>query len=354
MENKIELGSEFHIALNDLSLVDNNLFTYFNAYETRWLNYGRTAIMQIPIPSKGTILLPEFICESVISCFPKERIQFYHINDKFEIVIDDLLDKVNGGVTVIYIAHYFGFCQNYEDLCTIRTISEQYGITIIEDTTQSLFSQFNLVGDYCVASIRKWMQTPQGGVLYTMKGKLTEKYDLLPCSKDNEKAYGQILKSLFLRDNLNVNREYREIFTDAEMRIDTLTPLERMSDFSRFIISCIDVDTVISKRKRNAHYVNAALEDMGLESIKPFSESMCPLVYPIRVNNRDEFRQYLMENRIYCAVHWPFDGMMPGERYQGIRNAQTLISLPIDQRYGMEEMEYMMEIIRHYRGELLF
>ena len=43
-----------------------------------------------------------------------------------------------------------------------------------------------------------------------------------------------------------------------------------------------------------------------------------------------------MEHRIYCAVHWPFDGICGEEREQARKNGDELISLPIDQRYGIE------------------
>ena len=68
--------------------------------------------------------------------------------------------------------------------------------------------------------------------------------------------------------------------------------------------------------------------------------------------DRDEFRAYLMEHRIYCAVHWPFDGVNEMDRPMGKENAENLISLPIDQRYGYEELEYMASVISAYRGNM--
>lgn len=180
MVNKIELGSEFNISLNNLQIVDDNLFTYLNGYNVQWYDYGRSAIRHIPVPAGKKILLPEFICESVIDCFNKDLISFYGVDDEFYINIDSLLDKIDDSVGCIYIAHYFGFLQKTGDLEMIKKIAANHGIIIIEDTTQSLFSSHQLCGDYAISSIRKWMAVSMGGVLYTTSGGGTSKNIILP------------------------------------------------------------------------------------------------------------------------------------------------------------------------------
>ena len=75
----------------------------------------------------------------------------------------------------------------------------------------------------------------------------------------------------------------------------------------------------------------------------------CPFVFPIKVVNRDSFRAYLIDHQIYCAVHWPFDQFQNKERQQAIQNGQTLISLPVDQRYQKESMDYLFSKIKEYR-----
>lgn len=182
----------------------------------------------------------------------------------------------------------------------------------------------------------------------------------LPCqaklvtNKDNAKAYGMILKDMFLNMDYDTNAKYHEIFLDTERRIDSRSEICLPSDFSKFLIGCVDVDSLINKRKGNAKKLIAALEKMGISPVRDFKKNECPLVVPIRVKNRDNFRKYLMDNRIYCAVHWPVGEFKTNERKQAVHNAETLISLPVDQRYGEEEMEYMIDTIRRYGGELTY
>lgn len=124
-----------------------------------------------------------------------------------------------------------------------------------------------------------------------------------------------------------------------------------MSEFAEFLMRCVNTKTIIKRRKENADQLKYYLDCKGIE-MRAFSKTECPLVYPIRVTDRDKFRRYLMTNNIYCAVHWPFDGCQPDDRKMARKNAEELISLPIDQRYGSEEIAYLCEIIDKYEVKL--
>lgn len=353
MENNIELGSEFNLDVDELSIVDNNLYSYFENYHAQWFDYGRSALRSLRIPKNQKVLLPEFICESVINCFIAENIVFYRIDEYFQIDIKDLIKKLNGTIGVIYIAHYFGHLQNKHLLERLRELANKYGCIIIEDITQSLFSIHNYYGDYVIGSVRKWMQTPQGGFMFSNRHSLPENI-MIQRSKDNSRAIGMILKDLYLKVGYNSNLKYREIFANCENNIDKSEQIKKISNFAEFIIRCVNIDDVKKRRINNTKYLVGYLKEMGIYPALEFREDECPLVVPIRVNNRNNFRKYLMENKIYCAVHWPFDGFQLHNRSNAKWNAETLISLPIDQRYGHTEMDYMISIISRYGGGLSF
>lgn len=353
MESNIELGSEFNISLNDLSVKDDNLFEYLKDYKTQWYDYARSAIKNIPLKKDKYILLPEFICDSVIDCFPKSKIIFYEIDSNFNINIDDLVNKLKDDIGCIYITHYFGYIQNNEALEIIKDYKNNHNILIIEDITQSLFSDHEYIGDYMVASVRKWMPTPMGAVLFTKSnGSSLPKLNFK--NSNNEKAYGMIFKDYFLKTGFDTNEKYREIFINTETDIDEQLNVLGISDFAKFCISCVSISELKKRRKKNLKTLENNLKGLGLESVRSFSDGEIPLVYPLRINNRNKFRSFLIENRIYCAVHWPFDGFMPEERENGIYNSKTLISLPLDQRYGNDEIVYLVDVIRKYGGDLLF
>lgn len=352
----MELGSEFNLSLSSLNITDYHLFDYLKEFKTTiYFDSGRSALKYITrfIPTDGIVLLPEFICESVIRCFDGKRIDFYKIHYDFTIDIENIEEclrkHTNPNVKVIFLMHYFGQVQPGDRLQALKKIAEVHQITMIEDTTHSIFSKKNTIGDYVVSSIRKWMPIPKGGVLYTTKNLPRPAKAEIPVSTENERADGMILKHLFLKGILDCNKEYREIFAACEKVLDKQKNICQLSDFSRFVISCINIKTIISARKENYRFLAEKIGESGLAPACRLGPDDCPFVFPVRVPERDRFRQYLADHKIYCAVHWPFDNTMREARQSAVDNGNSLISLPIDQRYGELEMEYMANVILNDR-----
>ena len=99
------------------------------------------------------------------------------------------------------------------------------------------------------------------------------------------------------------------------------------------------------EEKKNFIFLKEQLKKIGLKAAIDIDNSCCPFVLPIRVNNRDDFRKFLMEKQIYCAVHWSLDGIREDERKVSVKNSRGLISLPIDQRYDDGHMRYLSNSI---------
>lgn len=353
----MELGSEFNLSLAKLNKADYNLFTYLNGFSNVvYLDSGRSAIRYLTsqLSEQDEVLLPEFICESVINCFKKDKISFYKVSANFVADVDDLRRKITTKTKIVFLMHYFGVLQPKGVLSEISDLAKKYGCVIIEDATHSLFTDKNTIGDYVISSIRKWMPIPKGGILFVVRDKLHIQSLDLKKSTDNEKAYGMVLKDLFLKGILDCNSEYRDIFVTCEEKLDEQSDIYQISDFSEYVASCIDITEIIEKRKKNYQYLSTKLERLGVVSAIRMTEDACPLVFLLRLPERDSFRRYLMKNSIYCAVHWPSDGIMETDRLQAIRNSRELLSLPIDQRYDKEHMDYLVEVISKYGGDLSF
>lgn len=358
MENRVELGSEYNISLDQLSIKNNNLFHCLSQFKnTLYFDSGRSALKHVvqQLEEDTIVLLPEFICESVIKCFHKlKKITFYKIKNDFTIDIDDFKRKANARTKVFFIMHYFGAVQPEEVLQEIKRIANFYNSIIIEDTTHSFFSNSHTIGDYMVCSLRKWMPIPQGGVLYFENNKANVSMPHYEQSQDNQRAYGMILKDLYLKTGGDYNNTYRNIFARAETVLNNQDRPKMMSDLCKFLISCVDIGELISTRRRNYKTVKNYFKEWGVTSPCMIHEENCPLVFLLRVKNRDVLKTFLINNRIYCAVHWPFDGFKAEERQFAKELADQLISLPIDQRYSDEDMEFLIGIMKKYGGTLTF
>ncbi len=349
--NSMELGSEFHLNLHDLSIVSNSFFEYFRGMDYCLFDSGRSALKAVARTiGDSYVLMPEYICESVIRCFSRDQVIFYKLKENLQIDADDLLNKLNQKTAVVYLMHYFGCMQPENVLSLLQAEKEKYGFTIIEDTTHSIFTKKSTVGDYCIASLRKWFALPDGGVLYA--DNLLNFCADMPRNAGNRKAYAMVLKNLHLSGQLECNAEYRAMFTACEEKINEQYEIRRTSDFSEFLLHCNDVNEMVQKRAVNLNYLEKKLHSIGIKGICNFAEGDCPFALPIIVPDRDGFRGYLMEHRIYCAIHWPFDGLVRNERPLAVSLANNMLSLPIDQRYGEEEMEYMADVIDAYKGRL--
>ena len=103
----MELGSEFGLSLFDLSIVENTVFSYLDevGMKTAYFDSGRSALrfLMKEIKPDGEVLLPEFICESVIKCFPEDKIRFYRVTERFEADIEDIKRKITKKTKYIYL-----------------------------------------------------------------------------------------------------------------------------------------------------------------------------------------------------------------------------------------------------------
>ncbi|HOO29185.1 MAG TPA: hypothetical protein PLU43_12035, partial [Lachnospiraceae bacterium] len=80
-------------------------------------------------------------------------------------------------------------------------------------------------------------------------------------------------------------------------------------------------------------------------------DNVCPLFLPVYVrDNRDNFRSHLTENRIYAPVHWPKPAGVDLSDCKGAKYImENIISIPVDQRYSLADMDRISYIIKSFR-----
>lgn len=71
------------------------------------------------------------------------------------------------------------------------------------------------------------------------------------------------------------------------------------------------------------------------------------MVYPYYCQ-KEGLRQHLIGNKIYVAKYWPNVEEWAGKDSVEADLAEYLIPLPIDQRYGKEEMDYIIDTIKNF------
>ena len=107
----------------------------------------------------------------------------------------------------------------------------------------------------------------------------------------------------------------------------------------------LDVENVVLQRRANAEVLRCAFPDWLM--FPEMNPTDCPMFIPVLVpdGRRDELRQFLIQNDIYCPVHWPMS------KYHTLNEQEIFIyrnelSFVCDQRYTEDDMTRMVETIR--------
>lgn len=374
----MELGSEFHIDLTGTYIRSNTIYGLLDKYNTFYTDYGRTAITLLyeflrekSGEQNRKVLLPSYICSSVIKPFPQENIVFYDLKENFEIEEQGLYELLKSGDFdggIFFLMHYFGTLQNEETLQQIQILCKKHGITIIEDATHSLLTKERTIGDYCVASLRKWMPIPEGGVIYS-NNSLPEGWQKLKHAGPSHKIDAMVLKQLFLgqaggyRELENVqliHEEYRRMFVEEEEKIGKDGSLFAISDLSAFLLQCEDIGEIRKCRVANYRFLGELLGQNGMElygwqqnrqSVQSIQEGTTvpfTALLSLKDADRDRFRSYLADHKIYCAVYWPIETEEQHQYANVSEWSGRLISFPIDQRYGEAHIRYLAETVAEY------
>lgn len=345
----MELGSDFELSLSELERQKDSVFQYLQEYHTIYMDSGRSAaaVLNSVIPA-GTVLLPDYICESVIQLYETRfRVRYYHIRKDFSVDTQDLMRKIDDTVTAVYLMHYFGMLQDDKTLEMICAYKKKFGFTIIEDTTHSIFTRMKTAGDYCICSLRKWFPVPDGGVLYSDTESIKTDGNL-PVKNPSEKLTAMLLKKLYIDGKLECNELYREIFVTEEHKLDEQNQAYQISDIAGCLLKYFSVTELKKKRKENYQKLLKTLQDKKLQ-IPLKGKDFVPLSCPVYIEDRDKFRRYLAENHVYCAVHWPLERTELYSNEETAYIARHIISLPIDQRYALEHMNYLQKLIENYK-----
>ena len=119
-------------------------------------------------------------------------------------------------------------------------------------------------------------------------------------------------------------------------------PVKRMSKLTWNLLHGVDYERIMRIRQENYLLLHDKLG--GLNGLR-LSDQPGSFMYPLLLKNGAEIRKELQKKRIYIPTLWPdvFRFCCEGETEYEL--AMNILPLPIDQRYGQEEMNDMVEEI---------
>lgn len=289
------------------------------------LNTGRYCLEYVLRVKKYTkVYLPYYMCDAVLQPINKLGLdyKFYHI-DKYFHIAEVLHPKKD---EVILYCNYFGLMDEY-----VKIVTDRYAPNIIIDNTQAFFSR-PLPEIDTFYTCRKFFGVADGAYLYTNK----------EADFDIPQDYSSS-RMLFLLDRLDKSAE--EAFSDYHKSEDTLDhdEIKKMSKITQFIMSSIFYKSIADRRISNYTYLHDNLSSSNTLSVD-LERKNVPMVYPF-LSEDINLRKKLIDNKVYVASYWPNVKNMSNLESVESQFAVNLIPIPIDQRYGNDDLNKILEII---------
>lgn len=283
--------------------------------------------------------LPSYLCDSVLIPFRQCGIpvRFYPVDASLESSETDWISEVKSSDIVLGI-NYFGLAP-FPHFNRLRDT----GACLIEDLSQALFQPRDPDVDFAVYSLRKFLPVIDGGLLTARPP------NSLPTpSRDaeDESFFGPAAAAFFGRGLADIGDVEGGDWFGAFRRGEELTPTApvAMSKASRWILrELIDFKSIEMRRRRNFGIL--------LESLSAFLPLMkialdrVPLGFPVVVANREELIPTLYASEIFPPIHWPLRHFLPEQFRESHSLADSILTLPCDQRFSVEQMSRLSEIV---------
>lgn len=354
-----EIGSEFWINNSNIPKKSNELPSWLENFgHVTLTTSGRGALsllLEQVNPSLRRVLLPAYICESVILPFEKAGFELSYYNVDKQFTPDDIELIKSANIGIFLHMGYFGY-QTNAILAEIVSELKSKSVIVIEDVTHTLFSNHNLiVNDFVFGSIRKWFGIPSGGFMASDKNM---NYELPNDSSDFIDLRVRSLNEKFeyiISRNISKKARYLSGFKAAEQILDEDVKAFKIDEISENLIQGLDDELLQNRRRTNYEALINGLDDLsGIEVIfSKLENNMTPFFFPIYIkNNRNELRRYLTKQDIYCPVHWPISKQLKGHMSNGTKEIyNSILSIPCDQRYLVEDMTRVTDEIRKFVKE---
>ena len=200
---------------------------------------------------------------------------------------------------------------------------------LIVDNAQAYFDQ-PLKGVDTLYTCRKFLGVPDGGFLYTEAPEKT-----LPADESRERM-GFVLGRF--------ERPAGEYFAAAAQNNDDLSiEPKSMSELTKNLLHAVDYDRVKTKRTENFRLLHEGLGSVNCLNLRVTEGAYA---YPLMLPEGQKIRKKLIEQKIFVPMLWPNVPEQQPADSEACRLAEQILPLPCDQRYGAEEMTFIIKAVR--------
>jgi len=298
-------------------------------------------LKELKLKNLKKIYIPSYICSHLILPIKKAKLhyEFYNIHNDFS---SNFIPEKNTGLLLM---HYFG--KNNPSLEFYQKQSEN-NFYLIEDATHSYMNKnFDLLKkNFLFFSLRKHGSLGAGGwsnSRYLIDKSAVDENNFL------EKNI-QIRQEKFLMLQSNTYWKKEETFINHFKILNSIfskkISLNIIKKKKLNLTFNYNWEFSIKKRIENWNTLNGIVKGKFKKYHDNVSDECVPLGYIIYLKNRDKIINKLKKKGIFTSVHWSLPKEINSKNFV-LENkiSNTILTIPIDQRYGKKEMEYIGETL---------
>jgi hypothetical protein len=314
-----------------------------------WTVNGRSALYALlkPLKQQGIrkILLPAYLCESVLQ--PVKACGFEY---EYYPVDENLMaqPQPQKGSAVVLI-HYFGWLNP-----ATKALREEAGSSflLIEDMTQAVFSSWALLDglkSLLFFGLRKFGPAPMGGWFNRVEKlpTINQAYEALFWKSLTARMSKYIYLRMDHETNAQAEQVYLELLQSVESAFDLSCEPYALQEKAKALLDGVDWAEAGTRRRNNWNHLRTCLGDLLTPFHPTLADEVVPLGYVVKCAEREKIRRSFQEAKIFCPIHWKLPEDVDAKRFPISRRlSNSLMTIPIDQRYRSEDMEYIAQTVR--------
>jgi dTDP-4-amino-4,6-dideoxygalactose transaminase len=314
-----------------------------------------------------TVLVPDYHSGNEVSAIRAAgaSIVFYPILRNLEPDLEALSRLARLNPRVIYVIHYLGWPQPMKD---IEVLCRERGSLLVEDCALSLLSEtdrkpLGSFGDYSVFCLYKTLPVPNGGLLVQNRNvlKVLEELELEQCPRTAAAGRSAELMLEAVRSRADsigkvlfgFKRAFGEVLRAARVRQVPVGNIGwnvadvniAMSPISNTVMEGLEYGQIRYKRRENYLLMRQRLEGRVTLLRKDLPEGVCPLFFPILVQDKHSAAQALWKRGIGAVEFWnegdPSANSVGGTDARYLR--AHVLELPIHQDVSRSQVEYIAD-----------
>ncbi len=313
---------------------------------------------------RDTILAPDYHSGNEVGAMRASgaQLRFYRINRRLEPDLEQLDKLSRSGARALFVIHYLGWPQPMRELVAL---CRERGMLLIEDCALALLSgtegrPLGAFGDFAIFCLYKTLPVPNGGLLLQNAGPLRG-LDRLEWEGCGMASVGGQTAELVVRRirgrwatvggalsaaKGGVGRALRVLpakrVTVGDIGFSLADVNTRISGLSRHLLKHFDYEGIRARRRANFLRLRDRLQGSVTMLRDDLEPGVCPLFFPILVNDKETAAAALWARGIEAVQFWnhgdpeaaPQEG--PDARY--LRD--HVLEIPIHQDIGFNQVDY--------------